>query len=70
MKGKRDQLTYWLRGEEPKAAAVRAQYRAARRARGVRGAGELPPLPPADRRGQRSSLKNRNWKNQVGGLHR
>ncbi|CAH2241407.1 jg15604 [Pararge aegeria aegeria] len=66
MKGKRDQVTWWLRGEEPSAAAARARRRA--HAKG---------LPPADsdqrqqdRRGQRSSLKTRSWKNQMGGLHR
>ncbi|XP_075969462.1 guanylate cyclase 32E isoform X3 [Anticarsia gemmatalis] len=59
MKGKRDQVTYWLRGEEPAAAAARARRRQAR---------DAPSHP--DRRGQRSSLKTRNWKNQVGGLHR
>ncbi|XP_060810772.1 guanylate cyclase 32E [Amyelois transitella] len=61
MKGKRDQITYWLKGEEPSAAAARAARRETR--------DEPAPLP-TDRRGQRSSLKSRNWKNQVGGLHR
>ncbi|XP_045785258.1 guanylate cyclase 32E isoform X2 [Maniola jurtina] len=65
MKGKRDQVTWWLRGEEPSAAAARARRRA--HAKG------LPPADtkdPQDRRGQRSSLKTRSWKNQMGGLHR
>lgn len=62
MKGKRDQVTYWLRGEEPAAAAARAKRRAQRE--------EAPPPPSIEKRGQRSSLKSRNWKNQVGGLHR
>ncbi|XP_072943513.1 guanylate cyclase 32E isoform X2 [Epargyreus clarus] len=57
MKGKRDQLTYWLRGEEPHAAAARARRRARR-------------APLADKRPHRTSLKNRSWKNQLGGLHR
>ncbi|XP_038215184.1 speract receptor [Zerene cesonia] len=56
MKGKRDQVTYWVRGEEPAAAAGRARRRAAAR--------DGPPHLP------RSSLKTRGWKNQVGGLHR
>ncbi|KAJ0180454.1 hypothetical protein K1T71_003858 [Dendrolimus kikuchii] len=61
MKGKRDQMTYWLRGEEAGAAAARAR----RRARAT------THEPAADvKRGQRSSLKTKNWKNQVGGLHR
>ncbi|XP_053624913.1 receptor-type guanylate cyclase Gyc76C isoform X2 [Plodia interpunctella] len=60
MKGKRDQMTYWLKGEEAGAAAARAARREVR--------DEPAPLP--DRRGQRSSLKTRNWKNQAGGLHR
>ncbi|XP_049867023.1 guanylate cyclase 32E isoform X1 [Pectinophora gossypiella] len=62
MKGKRDQVTYWLRGEEPKAAAMRARRRAQRD-------DTIQPLV-MEKRGQRSSLKSRNWKNQVGGLHR
>nr|XP_021189562.2 guanylate cyclase 32E isoform X1 [Helicoverpa armigera] len=62
MKGKRDQVTYWLRGEEPAAAAARARRRAAR--------DNAQPPGSTDKRGQRSSLKTRNWKNQVGGLHR
>lgn len=62
MKGKRDQVTYWLRGEEPTAAAARARRRAAR------DYGQAPGS--TDKRGQRSSLKTKNWKNQVGGLHR
>lgn len=62
MKGKRDQVTYWLRGEEPAAAAARAKRRAAR--------DNAQPPGSTDKRGQRSSLKTRNWKNQVGGLHR
>ncbi|XP_063821635.1 speract receptor isoform X1 [Ostrinia nubilalis] len=62
MKGKRDQMTYWLRGEEPAAAAARAKRRAQRE--------DTAPPPSIEKRGQRSSLKSRNWKNQVGGLHR
>ncbi|KAL0841978.1 hypothetical protein ABMA28_014201 [Loxostege sticticalis] len=62
MKGKRDQMTYWLRGEEPAAAAARAKRRAQRE--------DTAPPPLVEKRGQRSSLKSRNWKNQVGGLHR
>lgn len=55
MKGKRDQLTYWLGGEQDSARARRRERAAA---------------PPPHARGQRSSLKTKNWKNQVGGLHR
>ncbi|XP_047528315.1 guanylate cyclase 32E isoform X1 [Vanessa atalanta] len=64
MKGKRDQVTWWLRGEEPSAAAARARRRAHAR--------DPPPdhRDHRDHRGQRSSLKTRNWKNQVGSLHR
>ncbi|XP_030024263.1 speract receptor isoform X1 [Manduca sexta] len=65
MKGKRDQLTYWLRGEDACAAAARARRRAVRL---VRADGDASAA--SDKRGQRSSLKSRNWKNQVGGLHR
>lgn len=56
------QVTYWLRGEEPKAAAARAKRRAQRE--------DNSQPPPTEKRGQRSSLKSRNWKNQLGGLHR
>ncbi|CAG9783659.1 unnamed protein product [Diatraea saccharalis] len=62
MKGKRDQMTYWLRGEEPAAAAARAKRRALKE--------DTVPPPSVDKRGQRSSLKSKNWKNQVGSLHR
>ncbi|GBP91726.1 Speract receptor [Eumeta japonica] len=65
MKGKRDQLTYWLRGEQPAAAAARARSRSEQR-----NTGQPPPPPPKETRGQRSSLKTKNWKNQLGGLHR
>ncbi|CAH2074151.1 unnamed protein product, partial [Iphiclides podalirius] len=76
MKGKRDQMTYWLRGEEAGAAAVRARRRelrahaahAAHAAHSTHAA--HADAPPHERRGQRSSLKSRNWKNQLGGLHR
>lgn len=62
MKGKIDQLTYWLRGEEVSAAATRARSRAEK---------STPvPLPLPEKRGPRSSLKNRTWKNQITGLHR
>ncbi|XP_059054406.1 guanylate cyclase 32E [Achroia grisella] len=61
MKGKRDQITYWLRGEEPAAAAARAARRTQKE--------DVQPTP-TERRGQRSSLKSKNWKNHVGGLHR
>ncbi|XP_045542882.1 guanylate cyclase 32E [Papilio machaon] len=78
MKGKRDQMTYWLRGEEAGAAAERARRRslrahaahAAHVAHAAHAAHAAGDVPPADRRGQRSSLKTRNWKNQLGGLHR
>lgn len=61
MKGKRDQVTYWLKGEEKETAAARAHRRAQ-----ADGASQLA----ADKRGQRSSLKNKSWKNQIGVLHR
>ncbi|VVD03543.1 unnamed protein product [Leptidea sinapis] len=56
MKGKRDQVTYWLKGEEPAAAAARTRRRAIHK--------EVTPLSTEKK--QRSSLKSRNWKNQVG----
>ncbi|KAI8435119.1 hypothetical protein MSG28_003502 [Choristoneura fumiferana] len=61
MKGKRDQVTYWLKGEEKETAAARAHRRAQ-----AEGASQLA----AEKRGQRSSLKNKSWKNQIGVLHR
>ncbi|KPJ15012.1 hypothetical protein RR48_09039 [Papilio machaon] len=71
-------MTYWLRGEEAGAAAERARRRslrahaahAAHVAHAAHAAHAAGDVPPADRRGQRSSLKTRNWKNQLGGLHR
>ncbi|XP_063359616.1 speract receptor [Cydia amplana] len=61
MKGKRDQVTYWLKGEETETAAARAHRRAQ-----AEGVAQLA----VEKRGQRSSLKNKCWKNQVGVLHR
>lgn len=63
MKGKRDQLTYWLRGEEASAAEARQKMRASR-------VNVVQTPVSNEKRGPRSSLKSRSWKNEVTGLHR
>ncbi|XP_050344791.1 speract receptor isoform X2 [Nymphalis io] len=70
MKGKRDQVTWWLRGEEPAAAAARARRRAHARDPPPERHDHRDHRDHRDHHGQRSSLKTRNWKNQVGSLHR
>lgn len=69
MKGKRDQMTYWLRGEEAGAAAARARRRAQRQEAALAPATPTPASAPS-RAAQRSSLKAANWKNHAAGLHR